>query len=299
MSNANVQPGKESPRIISRTLLVAFCLVAGLSFRLGVALISLWIFEGAFLLGLSALFLAVAVLARRTRNLSKYWEIPFASFVFTIAGATDTFFLHGFIDYVLHDTTSANNPLGSTVLGTVLAQLVSTLSIVIPIILLVKVSGSNLSSIFIDKSRIQRGLVFGIIGFLVFYLWTASGLAQALFPNNGVTLSRFFALTPAILILVLSNGLRDELWFRGSFLKQYGKFRGPLPSNLLQATIFTAFHVQVRYTPSLLPFLGITFILGLWLGYMMQRSGNLLAAAIFHAGADIPIYLAFLSYTTT
>jgi len=101
------------------------------------------------------------------------------------------------------------------------------------------------------------------------------------------------------LILVLSNGLREELWFRGIFLKKYGKFLGPLPSNLLQATIFTAFHVQVRYTPSLLPFLGITFILGLWLGYMMQRSGNLLAAAIFHAGADIPIYLAFLSYTTT
>jgi len=273
--------------------------VAGLSFRVGVALIPLWIFQGAFLLGLSTLFLAVAVLARRTRNLSKYWEIPFAFFIFTIAGAADTFFLHGFIDYVLHDTTSANNPLGSTVLGTVLAQLVSTLSIVIPIILLAKASGGNLSSIFIDKSRIRRGLVVGIVGFLVFYLWTASGLAQALFPNNAVTLSRFFALTPAILILVLSNGLREELWFRGIFLKKYGKFLGPLPSNLLQATIFTSFHVQVRYTPSLLPFLGITFILGLWLGYMMQRSGNILASAIFHAGADIPIYLAFLSYTTT
>jgi len=297
--NANVQPGKEFPSPISRTVLVAFCLVAGLSFRLGVALISLWIFQGAFLLGLSAVFLAVAVLARRTRNLSKYWEIPFAFSIFTIAGAADTFFLHGFIDYVLQDTTSANNPLGSTVLATVLAQLVSTLSIVIPIILLAKASGGNLSSIFIDKSRIRRGLVVGIVGFLVFYLWTASGLAQALFPNNAVTLSRFFALTPAILILVLSNGLREELWFRGIFLKKYGKFLGPLPSNLLQATIFTSFHVQVRYTPSLLPFLGITFILGLWLGYMMQRSGNILASAIFHAGADIPIYLAFLSYTTT
>src|SRR2546427_10078694 len=299
MSNANVQPGKEFPSPISRAVLVGFCLVAGLSFRLGVALIPLWIFQGAFLLGLTALFLAVAVLARRTRNLSKYWEIPFAFFVFTIAGAADTFFLHGFIDYVLHDTPSAHHPLGSTVLATVLAQLVSTLSIVIPIILLTKASGSNLSSSFIDKSRIRRGLVFGIIGFLVFYLWTASGLAQALFPNNAVTLSRFFALTPAILILVLSNGLREELWFRGIFLKKYGKFLGPLPSNILQATIFAAFHIQVHYTPELLPFLGITFILGLWLGYLMQKSGNILASALFHSGADIPIYLAFLSYTTT
>ncbi len=262
-------------------------------------MIPLWILQVAFLLGLSALFLAIAVLARSAQGLRKYWEIPFAFFIFTIAGVADALLLHGFIEYVLHESTSANNPLASTVLGTVLAQLVSTLSIVIPIILLTKASGSDLSSIFIDKTRIRRGLVVGIIGFLVFYLWTASGLAQALFPNNGVTLPQFLALTPAILVLVLSNGLREELWFRGIFLKKYGKFLGPLPSNILQATIFTAFHVQVQYTPKLLPFLGITFILGLWLGYMMQKSGNILAAAIFHAGADIPIYLTFLSYTTT
>src|SRR2546427_13013735 len=124
MSNANVQPGKESPRIISRTVLVAFCLVAGLSFRLGVALISLWIFQGAFLLVLSAVFLAVAVLARRTRNLSKYWEIPLAFFVFTITGADDALFLNGFIAYVLNNTTSAINTLKSTILTATLTQLV-------------------------------------------------------------------------------------------------------------------------------------------------------------------------------
>jgi len=262
-------------------------------------LIPLWIFQGVFLLGLSAPFLAVAVLARRAQSLSKYWEIPFAFFVFTIAGAADTFFLHGFIDYVLRETPRANNPLASTVLGTVLAQLVSTLSIVIPIIVLTKTSGNGLSSIFIDKTRIRRGLVVGIIGFLVFYLGTAAGFNEGLFPNNGVTLSRFLALTPAILALVLSNGLREALWFRGIFLKKYGRFLGSLPSNILQATIFTAFHVQVQYTLKLLPFLGITFILALWLGYLMQRSGNILASSIFHAGGDIPIYLVFLSYTTT
>ena len=262
-------------------------------------MIPLWILQVAFLLGLSALFLAIAVLARSAQGLRKYWEIPFAFFIFTIAGAADTFFLHGLIEYVLHETTSANNPLGSTVLGTVLAQLISTLSIVIPIIFLTKASGSNLSSIFIDKTRIRRGLVVGIVGFLVFYTSTATGLSEALFPNNGVTLSRFLALTPSIFVLVLSNGLREELWFRGIFLKKYGKFLGPLPSNILQATIFAAFHIQVHYTPELLPFLGITFILGLWLGYLMQKSGSILASTIFHAGADIPIYLAFLSYTST
>ena len=254
--NANLEPQKESTRLIRLPVLAAFCLLAGLSFRVGVELIPLWILQVAFLLGLSALFLAIAVLARSAQGLRKYWEIPFAFFIFTIAGVADALVLHGFIEYVLHESTSADNPLASTVLGTVLAQLVSTLSIVIPIILLTKASGSDLSSIFIDKMRIRRGLVVDIIGFLVFYLWTASGLAQALFPSNGVTLPQFLALTPAILVLVLSNGLREELWFRGIFLKKYGKFLGPLPSNILQATIFTVFHVQVQYTPKLLPFLG-------------------------------------------
>ncbi len=292
----NIQQ-KESASMISPLLLVAFSLVAGLSFRAGAALIPAGIFQDSFLLSLSAVFLVVAVLLRRAPSLRKYWEIPFAFFVFTIAGAADTIVLHGFTENVLHETTSVNDPLASTVLGTVLAQLVSTLSIVTPIIVLTRASGNRLNSVFVDRARIRRGLVVGIIGFLVFYLWTASGLAQALFPNNGVTLSRFLALTPAIIVLVLSNGLREELWFRGIFLKKYAKFLGPLTSNLLQAIIFTAFHTQVQYTQNLLPFLGITFVLGWWLGYLMQRSGNLFASTIFHAGADIPIYLVFLSYT--
>ncbi len=201
--NANLGPQKESTSLIWVSVLGALCLIAGLTFRAGVALLPPGIFQETFLLGLSALFLSVAILTRRGQSLRRYWEIPFAFFIFTIAGAADTIFLHGFIDNVLHETSSTNNPLASTVLGTVLAQLVSTLSIVIPIILLTMASGNDLSSIFI-----------------------------------------------------------------------------------------------VQYTRSLLPFLGITMILGLWLGYLMQRSGNIVAPGIFHAGSDIPIYLAFLSYTS-
>jgi membrane protease YdiL (CAAX protease family) len=203
------------------------------------------------------------------------------------------------MQYVLHETPSANNPLGSTVLGTVLVQLVSTLSIVLPIILLTKASGSDLKSIFIDKTRNRWALVIGVIGFLVFYRFTMSGRAERFFPNNGVTLSRFLALTPALIVLVLCNGLREELWFRGLFLKKYEEFLSPLASNILAAIIFTSFHVEVTYTPALLPFLAIAFVSGLFYGYLMQKSGSVLASAIFHAGMDIPIFLVYLSYTST
>jgi len=68
---------------------------------------------------------------------------------------------------------------------------------------------------------------------------------------------------------------------------------------MLAAIIFTSFHVQVTYTPALLPFLGITFVSGLFYGYLMQKSGSVLAPAIFHAGMDIPIFLVYLSYAST
>jgi len=300
---SNVIITKESTGLTSRFVLVVFCLAAGFAYRASVSLIPTGILEDCFLLALAALLLTVAVLTRRSQNLRGYWEIPFAFFVFTIAGFAGDVSIsplqRGFIEYVLHETPSANNPLASTVLGTVLVQVFSTLSIALPIILLTKASGSDLKSIFIDKTRNRWALVVGIIGFLVFYLFTASGRAQRFFPNNGVTLSRFLALTPALIVLVLCNGLREEVWFRGLFLKKYGTFLGPLSSNMLSAIIFASFHVQVTYTPALVPFLGIALVSGLFYGYLMQKSGSVLASAIFHAGMDIPIFLVYLSYAST
>src|SRR5262249_22128116 len=153
------------------------------------SLIPTGIFEDAFLLGLAALLLTLAVLTKRSQNLRRYWEIPFAFFVFTIAGFAGDVSIsplqRGFVQYILHETSIANNPLDSTILGTVLVQFFSTLGLVIPIILLTKASGSDLNSIFIDRTRVRSGLVVAIIGFVVFYLVTALGFAQGLFPNTG------------------------------------------------------------------------------------------------------------------
>ena len=276
---------------------------AGLTYRASVSLIPAGIFEDGFLLALSILLLLVAVVAKRSQKLRRYWEIPFAFFVFTIAGFFGDIMIsplqYGFVHYVLHQTPSANNPLASTVLGTVLAQLFGTLSLVVPIVLLTKASGGDLKSIFIAKTRNRWAIVVGIVAFLVFFLAAASGRSEGFFPNNGVTPSRFLALAPALIVLVLCNGLREELWFRGLFLKKYGKFLGPLSSNMLSAIIFTSFHAQVTYSRSLPVFLGIALIEGLVLGYLMQRSGSVLAGMILHAGTDIPIFLAYLSYASS
>jgi len=100
------------------------CLAAGLTYRASVSLVPAGIAEDGFVLGLAALLLVLAMLARRSESLARYWEIPFALFVFTVAG----FFGDG--------TTSTNNPLASAVAGSVLAQLFGTLILGIPIIAL-------------------------------------------------------------------------------------------------------------------------------------------------------------------
>lgn len=303
-NNSNVQPSGQSTSFTSRGGLVAFSLAAALAYRASVSLIPSGVLEDGFVLVLSAFFLALAVLARRRETLRKYWDIPFAFFVFTIAGFFGDGMIsplqHLFVKDVLHQTTSANNPLASTVSGMVWAQLFGTLMMVIPIVLLTKASGSGLRSIFINRPANWWGLAVAFVCFVAIYFLAARGRTEAFFPTHGVvTSSRFLALTPALVVLVLLNGLREEMWFRGLFLNKYGKFLSPLSSNALAAVIFTSFHVQVQYSASILPFLGYALVIGLILGWLMQRTKSVLAPAILHAGTDIPIFLVYLSYASS
>ena len=101
-------------------------------------------------------------------------------------------------------------------------------------------------------------------------------------------------------MLCLSNGLQEELLFRGLFLQRYQNLFGNLGANLLQATVFAIAHAGVSYTPIGFVFLFVVaFPLGLVSGYLMRTTRGLLAPVIFHAGLDIPIYLGFLSYVSS
>jgi hypothetical protein len=115
---------KQATSLSSRLVLIVFCLAASFAYRASVSLLPTGIVEDCFLLGLAALLLTIAILTRRSPALSPYWEIPYAFFVFTIAGfagdASISSLQQGFVQYVLHETPSANNPLASTILGTVL-----------------------------------------------------------------------------------------------------------------------------------------------------------------------------------
>ena len=290
--------------MLSRVILVVFCLAAALAYRTSVSVLPAGLVEDAFVLLLSVVLLALALAARRTASLSRYWEIPFAFFVFSLAGffgdGAISPLQHAFVNNVLREKTSSNNPLASSVTGMVLAQIVGTLLLVAPIVILTKVSGRDLRTIFIARPKGWLGLALGVLCFAVIYFLAARGRTESFFPTNGeVSISRFLSFTPALVVLVILNGFREEMWFRALFLSKYGAFLGPLTSNVLAAVIFTSFHVQVQYSASLLVFLGYTLINGLVLGWLMQRTNSFLPSAIFHAGTDIPIFLVYLTYAST
>ncbi len=293
------QSRQESTSLASKFILVVFCLIAGLGYRFLVGLLPPGPSQLGVLLAFAVVLLLLALGARRSASLNKYWEIPFAFFIFTVAGILGDqggFIQRAFVMDVLHEAPTAHDSLASTVMGTIWAQLFSTACLVVPIIVLTKVSGNDLKSIFLSGTRKWWPLVVGALGFVLYFLFTLSGRAATLFPNNGVTRGQFLAFTPAIIVLVLCNGLREELWFRGLFLNKYGRFLSPFASNALSAIIFASFHVQVHYTPALIPFLIFALVLGLLFGFLMQKSGSLLPSLIFHAGSDIPIFLVYLSY---
>jgi membrane protease YdiL (CAAX protease family) len=204
---------------------------------------------------------------------------------------------------LLHDPPNAGHPLASTISGTVVVQLVGAVVAIAPVLLFTRASGRDLGSVYARKGVVGGWLVLAIIVFVACYVFTATiplrpdSPAQRLFPPHGtITLDRFFALTPALLVLVLSNGFEEEFLFRGLFLQKYNAVFDPRTSNVLQAAVFSVAHAGVTYTPSALLFISLlVFPLGLVFGYLMRASDSVLVPAIVHAGLDMAIYLTFLS----
>ncbi len=301
--SATARHERESAGIGARALVVVFCLVAGFGYRASVSLIPSGFAESVFILGVAAVLLGLALAARGTARFVRFWEIPFAFFIFFVAGffgdGSISPFQHLFVSNVLHEGTSPNNPLASTVTGAVLAQVAGTVLLATPIVALTLASGCNLQEIFISKPRSLWGLGVAVIVFLVFWFIALRGRTVSFFPIHGeLTTSRFLSFTPALVTLVLLNGFREEIWFRALFLNKYGRFLSPMVANLLAAVIFTSFHVEVKYAASVVVFLVYTLVIGLIAGWLMQRSSSLLASTIFHAATDIPIFLVYLSYAS-
>ena len=283
-----------------RLILAAVCL------GLGIIPFARWIPGDQVRIVYVVVLLGLALFARAQASLRKYWELAFAFAIFGLVAVLQSF-INGYVGTsLLHDPPNGGDPLASTVSGTVVIQLLDSVVAIALVAVLALVSRRGLGSIYVRKGVLGWWFVAALAFFVVFYVFLATlplrpdSPAQRLLPeNSALTLSRFLVLTPALLVVSLSNGFEEEILFRGLFLQKYDLFFGARLANILQALVFAAAHVGITYTPNFLLFaILLIFPLGLFGGYVMRRTNSVVVPGIFHGALDMGIYLAFLSYAT-
>ncbi|MEM5776181.1 MAG: CPBP family intramembrane glutamic endopeptidase, partial [Anaerolineaceae bacterium] len=154
--------------------------------------------------------------------------------------------------------------------------------------------GGSPGSIYVQRGRLKQGLLIGLIAFGI----AAAGavpMSTLMFAGKSVSLIQVLRWAPWILAAVLANAAYEELLFRGLFLRKLEAHFGKVVSNGLIALVFTGLHLGVAYPKDQMLFLVILIPLALAWGYLIQKTDGIWASILFHAGTDIPVFLAIFS----
>lgn len=233
-----------------------------------------------------AALLACSLLLRRSERFAKYWLVPFAFFIASLAQALDYYFSGWSLSLLGLDV--------STPAGIAVDKLESTFLIVVPIIVLTRLSGNSMGSIYLQKGNLKQGLIIGLTVFVVVAV-VSMPWAKFQYQAGDLSLHRVVPWIPWILLFVLANGFNEELLFRGLFLKKLEPLVGSFPANLCMAIPFAALHYGVDYTQNIFLLMALLLPLGLALGYVMQRTNSIMASWLIHASFDIAVVLALFS----
>jgi membrane protease YdiL (CAAX protease family) len=236
---------------------------------------------------ISAIFLVTSLWLKRTERWSQYWRVGFAFFVASVAYPST---------WLLEDWTSSMlDGLGLIAkapqyLG--VEKVFEAIVVVVPIILLTKLSGADLGSIYLKRGNLKLGLGIGSLVFIFL------GTATFMFATQRFT--SLDALGAAVLwglLFSFVNSFMEELWLRGIFLERFEPFLRVGGSILLTSIIFAMLHSFVFYfTPAVIPFFFLnTLSLGLACGYLMMKSDSLWGPVLIHAASDFFLFLAVLA----
>jgi len=150
------------------------------------------------------------------------------------------------------------------------------------------VAGFKPHNLFIKRGRLLLGLATGTGTFLIF------GALSFLSAESPIELSFIKDNIGWVLLFVFSNAIMEELLFRGIFIEPLDNLLTPIGTVVVTSIIFSAAHLQVSYTPDILVFAIITFVLGLIWAWLIRYTNSIIASVMFHAGADLmiifPIY---------
>ncbi len=235
----------------------------------------------------SAVLLAAALWLKRSERWRQYWRIAFALF----AGSVVFPFTLVLADW---DSTILNwfNLTATSSQGLAVLKLREMLTICIPLIVLIKLSGADLGSIFIKRGNLKWGLS---IGSLVLFNFAAS--AFLFFATRYTDMDKLGAAVVWGLVFSFANGFMEELWIRGIFLKHLQPLLGVGGAVLLTSIIFSLMHGGATYlTPIAIPFIvANTFTLGLACGYLMLKTDSIWGPTLIHAASDFFLFVALLA----
>ncbi len=235
---------------------------------------------------LMVILLLAALLMRRSKTLHGYWQLVFGLFIMTCAVSLDWWSAGWMADLAGAYT---NSPAGLA-----LEKFKTGVIVAIVILVLTRLSGNSLGSIYFQRGNLKQGLTIGLIALGI----AAAGsipMSKLMFSGGEMSLAEVLKWAPWILIAVLANAANEELLFRGLFLRKLEPFYGKFLSNCLIVLVFTGLHLGVTYTRDQMIFLAVIVPLSLAWGYIMQKTDSVWGSILFHAGTDIPIFLAIYS----
>ncbi|MBK7316288.1 MAG: CPBP family intramembrane metalloprotease [Anaerolineales bacterium] len=175
--------------------------------------------------------------------------------------------------------------------GFAYTMVISTLLVSLPVISGWLISNQELSTIYLQWSEGNWGIIVGLIGFL---LLGGFGVLQAL--GQGLETKVIGAAIPMMLVFSLANGFREELVYRAIFLKSFQENIGVIAAVFVTTLVFTLAHIDVSYTPANLIIFTIALVMiGVIGSLIMIKTGSLIGAVLFHAGADVALIIDLLS----
>ncbi len=237
----------------------------------------------------AAAFLAAALLFRRRENLKKYWLIPLAYFIGISAIS---------VDYYLNLSQWILSWLGwspDSPEGWAIDKLESSLLGILIVIVLNRMAGQSLDSIYIRRGRLWLGLGVGLAA-LVVMIATVIPVTQTYFKGENLSWARILGWMPWVFIFVLANASNEELIFRGLFIGRMEPFLGKIATNLVTTIPFVFLHAFTSYSANIIIFLALqTLPVALAWCWLMQKTNSIWGSILFHAAMDIPIVVGIFS----
>lgn len=240
-----------------------------------------------FNLIVSAIFLTVTVWFKYDQRWNKHWQIALAFFIASVAYPFTALFA-GWIQAVLSWFSVTTD----TSQGLAVEKICEMLLKTAPILVLVKLSGADMGSIFLKRGNLKLGLG---VGALVFFF-----LAPASFMFAAQRFTSVDLLVAAViwgLVFSFANSFMEELWLRGIFLNRFAPMIGINGALWVTSLIFASMHGFAFYfDPFALTFFFVnTLALGLGCGYLMVKSDSIWGAVIIHAASDFFLFIAVLA----